>query len=847
MQISLNWLSELVDCGTLTPAEVARHLMDVGLEVEAMTTTAPFPDSVVVARILEARKHPNADSLQVCKVDVGGGKPPLDIVCGAPNARAGLTVACAMVGTDLGEGFKIKATKIRGEPSEGMLCSGKELHISDDTDGIMELDSTWVLGTPVVKCMGLADTAMTLNVTPNRPDCLGHIGVARDLAARLKTTVKHPRGYKPLEFGSSTKHIKVEIDDREGCFRFLALYIKNVAAVPSPPWLQKRLTTCGMRPINLIVDVTNAVMLEYGQPIHAYDERDLDGATLRVRAAIEGEIITTLDNQKRTLVAGDLLITDAKKPVGIAGIMGGLNSEVKADTKNIVVEVAFFDPIRIRQTGKRLGIHSEASYRFERGVDQGALEDVASRVAELLRLCAEQLRASGVSVPAPEVCAPAVDLVTSPIPDKKIALRLSRCRKLLGMGHLAADEITTRLKGLEFELIDKAEDRLLFDIPSWRAEVTREVDLIEEVGRIIGYDKVVYDMPRMKITPTPEDPFIEFSEHMRLNMASLGCVEVITFPFVKPSDYQKMRVMAPHPLASAVELRNPLADDDRLMRTTMIPGLINSVTRNRNHLAEGVRLFECGRGYFDMKGAETAPGLIYKDVGRHPRHLTERGRTDKRLLERHWLGFALDQPFAEKSWDGQAANATFYSAKALLSEVLGRFGITGWQVQPIEGDEVPFLHPGASARIVLGGSAVGFVGELHPEVADAFGFDPSSAPVVGEVDLEKIYAFLNGIKISTTTPSAFPPVRRDLAFVVKTATTHETVQRTMKKFPKKKNMRDVHLFDVYQGEHVPEGHKSMAFSLTFQSGERTLTDADVEGELSGLMTWLTENVGAKQR
>lgn len=847
MQVSYNWLSEYVDLTKHTVGEVSKLLTDIGLEVEAQESTAPFPATVVVGKILEAVKHPNADSLRLCKVDVGNPAGPLGIVCGAPNAREGILVACALVGTDFGGGFKIKASKIRGESSEGMLCSGKELGISEDTDGIMELPESYALGKSVAALMGIADHILTLNVTPNRAECLSHIGVARDLAAKLKTTIKLPKSAPVSTKQGSKESIKIHLADDGACARFVAVVIQNVGTGPSPKWMQRRLEGCGMRPVNTIVDVTNYVMLEYGQPIHAYDERDVRGKEFKVRRAVEDETLTTLDGQKRALLAGDILICDGIGPIGLAGIMGGQNSEIKTDTTAIVVEVACFDSVQIRQTAKRLGIHSEASHRFERGVDQGALEQVALRVVELLQKCHAEAP-GGDKKTGPTALLPVLDIVTSPIPDRKIALRISRCRSLLGMTLLSSEEMLSRLKGLGFSLVDKAEDRLLFDIPSWRGDILREVDLIEEVGRMVGYDKVLYDLPKMSIRPIPEDPFIDFADSARGGMASLGCTEVICFPFLKADDLTKLRITTQHPLGATVELKNPLTEDERWMRTSLVPGLLQAVLRNRNSHRTGVRLFECGRGYYWFKEKEqTSGGPLYQDFARHGRHLAEKAKTESRTTERHLMGFVLDQPFTEKGWNSAAISTTFYHGKMVVTEFLRQYGIASFQLVPLAPDEIPFVHPGVGARIVLGQQSVGYVGELHPMTADAYGLDVNAPPVVGEVDLEKVFGFLKTLKVTVAGHSAFPPARRDLAFVVKEAVTHEQVVRTMKKCAKKKFLTDIALFDIYKGTTIPQGQKSMAYSLTFSSTERTLTDAEVDGEVTAVMGWLKEQVGAEQR
>lgn len=847
MQISLNWLKDYINLDGTSVEQIAATLTDIGLEVEAIQKSAAFGDTVVVGRIVDAAKHPNADTLRVCKVDVG--KPdPLQIVCGAPNARVGLDACVALVGSTLPGDFKIKEAKIRGEESFGMMCSAKELGLSDGHEGIIELPSGFKPGTPVIKALGLDDVVLTLNVTPNRADCLGHIGVARDLSARLSKPIKAPAS-APKTSSLSSKDIHVDIKT-DRCGRFTAIAIKNVRAVGSPAWLKRRIEAVGMRSINLIVDVTNYVMLEMNHPVHAYDERNVSDRAFVIREAEESEKFTTLDGIERSLKSGDVLICDSEKPIGLAGIMGGLNSEVKEDTTGIILEVAWFDPNSVRATSRRLGIHSEASHRFERGVDIANAEKVAKRFAELLQHCVQELNHAGAKLPTPEVAQDIADSYPVKPQVTLIALRVSVVKSFLASPQLTADQIKKMFEGLQIRLADQAQDRLVFEIPTWRVDLERECDLIEEVGRLIGYDKIPCQLPKMSLEPIPEDALVDFIESARTNMAARGLRETISFPFWSDEDAKKLRLPTNHPFHPSIKLLNPIADDAKWMHTTLACALIKSVQNNRRHGVKGARLFELGRGYFDFNHKplqRTAYGM-FKNLDRKGRHLSLRAREEKnRPTERHWIAGIIDQPLQSKSWDSAETAATFFSAKSLVFTWLKAFGVNDIQVNRIEKDSVPFLHPGASAYLFAKGQVIGWMGELHPEVALAYDLEPTQAPVLFELDLESVLDTSAKRSKVQTDSFKFPPSTRDLALLVDVDLTHDAMATAISKFPQKRHLRTWHIFDVFQGANIPAGKKSVAWSLSFQSPEKTLTDQDVEGEFKNLTTYLTTTFSAEQR
>jgi len=884
MQISLSWLKDYVDLGDLSPKVIAETLTDLGLAVDQMNQVSSLPAGLVVGKVLEAQRHPNADTLQVCKVDVGQAAP-LSIVCGAPNARAGIHVAVATVGTELPGNFKIKEAKIRGEKSFGMLCSGQELGLSDDHEGILELSLDFKPGSSAAAALGAADTVFVLDLTPNRADCLSVIGVARDLAARLGKPLKKPQPKPATTAGLTTQSkVRLQIASADACPRFCALYFQNVPQGPSPDWMQRRLEAAGMRPVSAVVDVTNYVMLEYGQPVHAYDERDLAGGVLGVRFARNGETLVTLDGQTRTLTDSDIVIVDDKRPVGLAGVMGGQNSEIKPDTRHVVLEVAAFPPLAIRKTSRRLALRSEASLRFERGIDIGALPTVAARVAELLQnIVAERAAASAGSAgdTAPfAVAKDTLDHYPKAAERAVIALRLSRARELLALPSLTKERTAALLAGLGIPMIDSRDDqaskdsRMVFEIPTHRRDLEREVDLIEEVGRLAGFDKIPYELPVMSIRPTPEDPFVEFLEDVRTAAASAGLRETISFPFWSERDAETLQIPREHAYFPSMRLANPINAEEGHLQTTLVAGLLRAVARSARHGQQSVRLFECGRGYFEaahlakasqrfpLLGTESGP-IAALALDRAPRHFSARAQGDAgRPVERHLLCGMLGQPHSGKTWESSTVlPAGFHHARAVLDHVARAFRVASLRLISLHGQNPapwPFLAPAASAMIVAdvrsstaGASfrptVIGWIGELHPRTVISAGLDVDSAPVAFEIDLEWLFAARDSEAKLQTTLQRFPPATRDLALLVDRTVTHARVSEVIAAFPKKRNLRRASLFDVYKGENVAAEKKSMAYSVEFQSIERTLTDQEVEGEMNDLVGWLRKELGAEQR
>ena len=843
MLVSLNWLNEYCDLSDLSPEFIAETLTQLGHEVEGTELVPPLPKGVLVGQIKSASKHPGADSLQLCEVDVGADSL-LKIVCGAPNARTGLKVAVATIGTQLAPDFKIKASKIRGEPSQGMLCSEKELGISEANEGILEINAEWSLGSSVADHVDTGDVIFDLSLTPNRADCLSYVGLARDLAAKLGRKLKDPE-VKPgkSEFKTS-EAVKVKIAADAGCARFTALSIKGVKAVPSPDWMQRRLKAAGMRPINLLVDVTNYVMLEMGQPIHAYDERFLEGGLIEVRCATLGETLTTLDGNTVKLEPGDLLICDGSKSVGLAGVMGGANSEVKSDTTDLVVEVAHFFPTQVRKTSKRLGLHTEASHRFERGIHIENIDQVSLRVGTLLERCLLE-----VGELAPQVSSQVLDVYPAPQTPAKIALRLPRVRSFLNLHQLSLDDCVKHLSALQFKLIDKTTERMLFEIPGFRHDIVREVDLIEEVARMEGFEKVPYELPRMNITPNFEHPIIEFTDHVKVVLAQLGLTEAISFPFHSLTDYEKLRLTKDHPYWPSKELLNPLNEEMAFMQTSLIPGLLKASRLNRHHGHKGSRLFEVGRTFYDFNAKILDKGRypLFRDWDRDELHLTAKAHGEKsRPTERNLIAGIFDSPYRAQGWNHKEEQAHFFHGKGLIEALCASFGLHKLEWHRPTEEELPFMHPGACAKITSGDHVLGYVGELHPTSALNWELG-GDCPVVFELDIEAFFLAQDQKLEVDPRPRKFPAVTRDFALVVNESLSYKDLEKAVYEFPKKKHLKQMRLFDLYQGEHIESGKKSMAASFVFESLEKTLTDKEVEKESQNLLQWLKQKVGSELR
>ena len=847
MKVSLNWLNKYIDLKSYDAQQIADDLTNLGLEVEEIETISPLQGQVIAALILSVNKHPNADNLNVCELETANGN--VSVVCGAPNVTPGIKVPLALPGSVLPGEIKIKAGKIRGEKSQGMICSPRELQISQDHSGIMILPESTAIGEPIDKLLSMTDTVLTLGLTPNRPDWLGVIGIARELAAKLGLPLSQPTW--PTDFRSEDldthHHLTLDIENDADCGRFTALSIKNAKPIPSPLWMQRHLAAVGQRPINLIVDATNYVMLETGHPIHAYDERHLAGNKIIVRRAKEGEKIKTLDGTTRHLSNSDLLICDNDKPIGLAGIMGGENSEVNDRTENIIIEVAHFHPSLVRKTSKTTGLHTDASHRFERGVNIDDTDQTALRVAHLIFQCSQE-HAQGKNEALPIVAGKMIDYYPKKFVPPRIAVRLARTRKILGLPLLSQNDCINYLQALGCGFLDKTEERTLFEIPSFRLDLHREIDLIEEIARLHGYENIQSTLPMMEISGNREHPFIAFCDDLKASTAQLGFNEIISFPFVSQKDLSHSNITPDHPLSSSVVLENPVSEPENLLQPTVAINLIKALCRNRRFGEKGLRLFESAKCFLETTSDDHQEKFpFWQSAKIHGHHFTEKAKREDRPIERNRLAGIIDQPLTLKSWFSDEKEADFYDGKSIVNALLATIGIRSHRYIPVPSKEIPWLHPGKSAGIFIGKESIGYVGSIHPKTCRAFGLDFTQPPVLFELDVDSIFKMKEKTVNLSTSLSKFPPTTRDLAFIFPQDCSYQQIHDAISGFDRQRNLRSWRLFDVYQGEPLNQNQKSMAFTFFFSSDKRTLTDKEVEAEVDLLKNYLNQKLSAQLR
>lgn len=807
MRISLKWLSQYVDLPS--PEELARGLTAVGLEVEAVERTGQGLAGVVVARVLASEKHPNAEKLSVTSID-GGGPAPLQVVCGAKNYAVGDLVPLATVGTALPGGLKIEKARLRGVESFGMLCSAKELGLDADASGLLILPKDLVPGTPVAEALGLEDVLLEINVTPNRPDCLSHIGIAREVAALLGKPIKAPVAALKEAGAPAADAVKVRIEAPDRCARYAARVIEGVEIGPSPAWLARRLEACGVRSISNVVDATNFVLLELGHPLHAFDLDQVAGAEIVVRTAAAGERITTLDGKERALEATDLLIADRDRGSALAGVMGGGDSEISQGTTRVLLESAWFSPGSIRRTSRRQGLKSEASYRFERGADPGMVIPALDRCAALIAELAGGTVRPGV-----------VDCVARPSQAGQVRLRWARPAALLGM-EVSREEARRVLGGLGFRELAADEAGATFAVPSWRVDVSIEEDLVEELVRTRGYDAIPETLPPSANRTPADAPEARAVARLREALEAAGFSEAVNFSFVAEPDLAPLRYHVATGdgtgRALGIALQNPISADLALMRTSLVPSLLKNAARNRAQRVDDVRLYELARVYHPAP--QDAPG-------------------DAPSLEDLRVAGVLVGRRAPAGWTAGADPVDFYDAKAAVSGLLSALEVAGarWEA----GGE-GWLHPRVAATVkAADGEALGWVGELHPRVAKAF--DVPRGVLAFELRVDALVRHGALVPRYHAIPS-LPAVHRDLAVLVADAVTAEAVLAAVREEPL---VEDATLFDVYRGAPIPAGKKNLALAIRYRAADRTLTDAEAEAAHQAIVARLAARLGAELR
>jgi len=781
MIVTYNWIKEFVDCD-LPPEKLSHLLTMLGLEVERMESVGGGMDDVVVAQVVEKLQHPNADKLSLCQVN--DGSETLTIVCGAQNFKAGDKVALAKIGAVLPGDFKIKRSKIRGEESFGMLCSEKELALSTESAGIMILPESFALGTPLFDALGAKDTVFEIGLTPNRADCLSVVGVAREIAAKLGKKVRYP-GLEVVETGAPIAEIaSVTVEAPDLCPRYTARHISGCTLAPSPAWLSDRLRVAGIRSINNIVDVTNYVLLEYGHPLHAFDFRLLAGGRIVVAAAGEGEPFGTLDGQERLLTAADLTIRDAEKGVALAGIMGGGNSEIGEGTTEVLLESAYFDPSAIRRTSKRLGIHTESSHRFERGTDVAGLTRALDRAASLIAELSGGAIARGI-----------IDVYPQEILPRVITARLPRINAVSGLS-LSSAEVKDIFERLEFLVTETGEGLFQVQVPLFRVDLEREIDLVEEVVRVNGFENLPLTMPRAAVFSDLPSPAQRLTVRIKNLLVSQGLSEVINYSFVAPSSCDRILLPPDDFRSKGVALLNPISDELSVMRTTLLPGLLETAVKNINFRTLDLRIFEMRRIYIPSEKSELPDEPLYLSA-----LLT--GRRDP------------------EGWNQAKGDIDFFDVKGIVENILADLNVPG--VSYCAQDLDPYYHPGKACRILSGAKELGSFGELHPSVQENYGID---APLLYlELNFEKLIGCRKEMGAAQV-PSRFPSTFRDIAMLLPEETVAAEIIACVEGV-KAAELEGVELFDLYTGGNIPKGEKSIAIRVRYGSRERTLTDDEV--------------------
>lgn len=789
MKFSLSWLKEYIPVTTGIEA-LCDGLTMAGLEVDSVTPLYDSLDNVVVGRIMEAKPHPNADKLRLCQVDVGADEP-VGIVCGAPNAAEGLVVPCALPGAVLPGEIKIKKGKIRGEKSGGMLCSAKELALETDASGLMELGTELTPGTPIKEALELIDTMVEIDLTPNRPDCLSVLGVAREVGSFqapyskiTKAEIKMPEA--DASAGKITDHTSVTIEDPDLCWRYAARMVVDIKVGPSPSWLQRKLLSVGLTPINNIVDITNFVMMETGQPLHAFDFDHLAENRIVVKRAAEGEKFTTLDSKEHVLNSEMLMICDGEKSVAIGGVMGGENSEIEEGSTRVLIESACFSPNSVRKTSKETGIHTDASHRFERGTDpDGVLYALERATALMVELGGGKL-VDGI-----------IDENPVPYEPRTISCEVQRINDRLGTS-LSAEEMKELLERVEFEVALKEDG--CFDVvpPSFRVDVTRWEDFSEEVARIWGYNNI--EVSYAKVVASDESYPVAFAARQAVRKAfmGLGFNEAINYSFIREDAVDRLRFAEDDERRNLVYILNPISEDQKVMRTSLIPGLLTNAVKNISVQERTVRLFEVGATF------------IGGEEGSLP-------------SEPEMLAGLITGDRSCASWFSKEEPMDFFDLKGALESLFAALHVKGISFAPMAADACTYTRPGYTAQILLGGEPIGLCGRVHSETLkgfelkqDAFVFEVAMAPLAKCISEDREAGQI----------ARYPSTSRDVTVVCDaTVLAGDVVDAICGE--KEALLEEAMLLDRYVGEKVESGKQNLTFRMVYRSADKTLKDKAV--------------------
>lgn len=792
MNLSMKWLNDYVDIDA-SPRDFSEAMTMSGSKVESYGSAGDEVQNVVVGKILSIEKHPNADKLVICSVDVGKSEP-IQIVTGASNVFVGALVPVALDGSTLPGGKKIKKGKLRGIVSNGMMCSLGELGLTKNDfpyaieDGIFIIEEDCHVGQDIREVTGLDDIVVEFEITPNRPDCLSVIGLAREAAATFNKQLKLPDCSVIAGTGSTKDFISAKVHETNLCTRYMARAVRNVKIGPSPLWMRQRLRSAGVRPINNIVDITNFVMLEYGQPMHAFDYRQINGGTINVRLAKDGEMITTLDGIEHKLDKNMLVIADSEKPVAVAGVMGGEFSGIMDDTDTIIFESAMFDPTSVRLTAKRLGMRTESSSRYEKGLDAQNTETALNRACKLVELL-------GVG----DVCDDFIDINNTDYKPTTLKLDADWINRFLGTD-IDKQFMIDALRRLDFKVEN---DNIT--VPSYRSDIAQKADIAEEIARIYGYDNIPMSALRGEATRGGLNSKQKFEKDTASILLALGYNEISTYSFISPRYYDKIMAPIDSPLRKSVKIINPLGEDTSVMRTTTLPSMLETLSYNYSNRNLAVRFFELGTVYIPRGEGELPEEPVKITLGAY-------GGED------------------------------FYTMKGDIEELFENLGVDLEQCEFLPFSDDPAFHPGRCAKIVVGGIDIGVIGEIHPEVQANYEIDTrvyaaiiDAANLMGNCAKEKSYSPL----------PKFPSSTRDIAILCDDTIPVMELEKTMKSAAGK-IIEKIELFDIYRGKQIPEGKKSVAFSIVMRASDRTLTVEEADSAVKKIIKSL-ENLGATLR
>ena len=796
MQVSYLWLKDFVDFDK-SPEEIADILTSLGLECAVGEDRREWFAGIVTGRVIKKEKHPNADKLSITEVDVGSEVKK--IVCGAPNVAEGQSVVVALPGAVLPGGHAIKKSKIRGETSEGMICSESELKLSDASEGIMILDDNPSPGQKLAERYEVCDVVLEVDLTPNRGDCASMIGVARDLAAALSTELKIPADDFTEEAVNTSSLVSVDIQAPDLCPRYSARVIRNTKLAPSPFWLRRRISAAGVRPVNNVVDITNYILMETGHPLHAFDYHQIKEGQIIVRRANEEETFTALDGRELKLSSDYLVIADGEKAVALAGVMGGQNSEVTENTKDILLESAFFKPSAIRRASKGQNLSSESSYRFERGTDVEGVVYAQNRAAKLL-----------AEIAGGSITAGKVDIYPEAIKPKEVTMRFDRLNSIIGRD-IRKDKAVSILENLKMAVTKRDEEAVTIQAPTFRFDIEREVDLIEEVARHVGYDSITADIPRMAAADVGIPLVYEMRRGIRKRLGAIGFSEAVNYSFICEEDLTALNLSPDREYFNTVAIDNPLTSEWTDLRTTLLPGLIRAMKGEEDAL-----LFETG--------------VVFLNTGKN-----------RSPEERWYLSGCMTASKKPDLYAGKSATRDFFDCKGVIESILDFLGYDG--LYNIVSSSEPFFYPKRQAAVTIDGPQVGVFGQLHPETIDRF--DVSQDLFAFEIDLSRLSRVLP-TKRRYAPVSRFPSVKRDLAVVAPDEVAIAQIESSIKAHGAK-HLREVSLFDLFRSEKVGEGKKSVAFSLLFADEGRTMTDEEVDTVFDAIVRGVEVDCGATLR